>query len=175
MNKTVGIMVILSVTVFVYGLGQSRAELAKFSSDQAALAVNFHGSTFMLTKDNLDICILDGNDTIRVRGSELKKWPGEEYNRSRVIETQTSKTIQMSFSLLSDSGDTAVCGSFGLKPRPDWIWYVDFRLAQRNPSHYCMGCMGSFSFPLQVCCCDSVVDSLYVILGGNSITNPVEY
>jgi hypothetical protein len=44
-----------------------------------------------------------------------------------------------------------------------------------NPTQYCLGCLGSRSFPLSVAYRRVAADSVWVTWGGNSISNPVVY
>jgi hypothetical protein len=76
-----------------------------------------------------------------------------------------------------DSNGALVSGGrIALDLRKDWGWGIDIYHTDRNPYHMCMGCFGYESFPiLGSAYLTGDGDSVFVIWGGNSISNPVEY
>lgn len=70
---------------------------------------------------------------------------------------------------------TASDGTISLPARSDWSWGVDITIDSLNPTRFCFGCMGSQSFPLDARFRRNARDSVWVVWGGNSISNPVIY
>lgn len=59
--------------------------------------------------------------------------------------------------------------------RPDFGWELSFRRASSDPTAMCFGCFGATAFPLGASLQVTAADSLWVVWGGNSISNPVVY
>jgi hypothetical protein len=72
-------------------------------------------------------------------------------------------------------------GSFKIGLKEDWGWGVFFRVdsIDADPMYGCMGCMYYVSFSIDQAALDSTSflknDSIYAVVGGNSISHPVIY
>ncbi|HEX5131442.1 MAG TPA: hypothetical protein VFX92_03025 [Candidatus Krumholzibacteria bacterium] len=91
------------------------------------------------------------------------------------FDTATSGTFRINFVLLSDGVETTTRGTVDIPLRGDWGWSIDFWLMEEDPADLCFGCSGSTAFDV-----DSLPGldpgvKLWVVWGGNSISNPVTY
>jgi hypothetical protein len=91
------------------------------------------------------------------------------------FETATSGNFKIGFELLSEGKKTATSGTVNMPLRGDWSWHVSFHLATTDPSIMCFGCTGSSSYDLDPMLGFDPDVRLWVVWGGNSITNPVVY
>ena len=87
--------------------------------------------------------------------------------------------MTISFSFLNESSELSD-GEFELELREDWHWSVNFQIgsADYNPLNQCFGCQFYESFKLNSIALsnqETEADSLYVVLGGNYISEPVIY
>ena len=87
--------------------------------------------------------------------------------------------MNVSFSFLNESSELSD-GEFELELREDWQWSVNFQIdsADYNPLNECFGCQFYESFDLNpeaLTNSETEADSLYVVLGGNYISEPVIY
>ena len=100
----------------------------------------------------------------QVSGADLR--PSGEYAQphSDWLATPVDGAITVRFSLGSESEGEVV-----LEARADWEWEVQFHIAGTDPFDQCFGCVGSATFPLS----DREDVRLYVVWGGNSISDPV--
>lgn len=91
------------------------------------------------------------------------------------LETGSAGTLHIDFALLADGVPSETSGSIGLPLKPDWRWGVDFHIAVEDPMQQCFGCFGSRSFELDPALGFDEGLMLWVVWGGNSISNPVVY
>lgn len=94
---------------------------------------------------------------------------------SSEFSTETSGNIDISFLILDSLLDTISSGSINLPIKSDWSWGVGLHITDSNPYNTCFGCTDSKSFILNESYIDSLYDSVFVVWGGNSIKNPVDY
>lgn len=140
----------------------------------ARLQLNLINPSFSI--DNIIVTAKDGGLT-RVLDSDNFRVNGSGY-KSDWINTRKSGKIDISFRIwdgISRSTDPDLEGSLELELKPDWYWSIDFVVAESNPALYCMGCSGSVGFELPSPLQSEQGDSLFLIWGGNSISNPVIY
>ena len=91
------------------------------------------------------------------------------------LPTGSSGTMHITVALYSAAGKTETTGSLDLSLRKDWRWGVDIFIQEHDPTEYCFGCFGVKSYELDpVLGYDDEV-RLYIVWGGNSISNPVDY
>jgi hypothetical protein len=93
-------------------------------------------------------------------------------NLSRNFETMDRGNLHMDVVLARSPGDTVAHGALDLTLRSDWRYGVEISLADSNPTRFCFGCIGSRSFVVSP---TLSVDSLFLVWGGNSISDPVIY
>lgn len=87
----------------------------------------------------------------------------------------TPGPIDVAFELRDSTGAVVAGGQVPLPPRTDWRWDVYFFNVTQDPRSTCLGCSGAFSFSLAAGYQAPGRDSLWVVWGGNSISNPVIY
>jgi hypothetical protein len=73
------------------------------------------------------------------------------------------------------SGRATTKAAVNLDLRGDFRYGVDCVVAEENPYPDCLGCFGSEAAPLAPGLGLSPSDSLFVLWGGNSIGDPVDY
>jgi len=96
-------------------------------------------------------------------------------NYTREYRTPTAGTLTVEASLEDEQGNAIALGRTELQIRKDWIWNVDIWLSERDPTEWCMGCLGRAAFPVPDTLIPGVPDSLYLVWGGNRISKPVVY
>ena len=88
--------------------------------------------------------------------------------------TRSAGALELTYRF-ADAAGTVSTGSIALPLRPDWRWGVDLIAATTDPRVGCFGCSGSRAFPIAPAYRSPGRDSLWVVWGGNSISNPVIY
>ena len=134
---------------------ESRLRLAVLSWTDDALPLH-----------DLAIEVQAGDTLHPVSGSDLR--PSDEYGQphSEWLDIPAEGAVIVRFTLGSESDGEVV-----IEARPDWEWEVQFHIATTDPFDQCFGCVGSEAFPL-----NSREDvHLYVVWGGNSISDPVVF
>jgi hypothetical protein len=76
---------------------------------------------------------------------------------------------------LESAGAVLSAGTVTLPRRRDWRWNVTVQSATTDPNLECFGCVGSQAFPLAAEYRAPDRDSIWVVWGGNSISDPVIY
>lgn len=93
---------------------------------------------------------------------------------TREFETRTSGSLDIE--VMVESGAEMVArGTLDLPLDPDWRWSVQIFLREENPHDTCIGCFGYRAFPVDEAYRTSPAESLWMIWGGNSISNPIVY
>jgi len=143
------------------------------SEDRALVQVKFYKDT-LLTRDMITITIDDGESRWRFGPSCLRSYLGAW--SSPEIETRNEGTLLVKYQCKDPEGALVSGGQLKLGLREDWRWGIDIFHSEQNPYHTCFGCFGYKSFPiLNPAYMSSDSDSVFVVWGGNSISNPVEY
>jgi hypothetical protein len=114
-----------------------------------------------LTRDALTVRFNDGTGWREINGPDL---PGPHH-------TVNTGELHIEFAVID--ADTLAADAFMLPLRLDWIHGVRVVLATENPSDECLGCTDSWSVPLRRSL--EGVDSAFVLIGGNSLSDPVVY
>lgn len=83
--------------------------------------------------------------------------------------------LEVAFIILDGSYESTTDGVLELPLKPDWRWWIDFHITENDPIHTCWGCMGSIEYDLDPALGYDESMKLYVVWGGNSISNPVIY
>ena len=143
-------------------------------SEKRALAqVRFFNDS-LLTKDMIAITVDDGQSLWRFGPSALNLYAGAWAIPE--LETRNEGTLLVKYRFRDPDGVVVSEGQVTVGLRRDWRWGIDIFHTGRNPYRWCMGCFGYKSFPiLNSAYMTSDTDSVFVIWGGNSISNPVEY
>ena len=91
------------------------------------------------------------------------------------ISTKTSGTLMIDVSIRVDGTETGTHGTIQLPLKKDWRWGIDLFIREDDPISGCFGCVGSQSYDLDPILGYDEKERLYVLWGGNWISNPVEY
>jgi hypothetical protein len=143
------------------------------SENRALAQVKLYNDT-LLTKDMVAITVNDGQSEWRFGPSALHLYVGAWAIPE--LETRNKGTMIVTYQFRDPDGAVISEGQVMVGLRRDWLWGIDIFHTGRNPYRGCMGCFGYRSFPiLDPAYMASDSDSVFVIWGGNSIRNPVEY
>lgn len=93
-----------------------------------------------------------------------------------VREFETAGSGELVVGVELRDGQTVVGqGQQRIQLRSDWRWELSVLIDSVNPLHGCFGCFSAAAFPVAPAYRRSPADSLWLVLGGNSISNPVVY
>ena len=127
-----------------------------------------------LTLDMLTVTVRDGQRVWEWHGSDFRTTSGNATPHTPEIATRTSGDAEVRFRL--QAGEEVVSeGAIILPLRQDWRWGVDIHSATTDPKLQCFGCVGSRAFALAPAYRSVNRDSIWLVWGGNSISNPVVY
>jgi len=139
---------------------------------KSEVSFSFHRDTSRgLTTDLVHVRFTDGFIERTLDGRHFRTSAQSGTPRTDDFATQDHGTLSGEVWLLS-AGDTIAAGRIELPLRDDWRWGVGIFVADSNPMKYCFGCFGSRSFKAAP---GAPGDSLFLVWGGNSISNPVDY
>ena len=91
------------------------------------------------------------------------------------VSTIGSGTLKIDVSIRVDGTETQTNGTIELPLKKDWRWGVYLFIQEKDPISDCCGCMGSESHDLDPILGYGGNERLYIVWGGNSISNPVDY
>jgi hypothetical protein len=120
--------------------------------------------------------------TLRDR-DRLLTWHGTDF-RSRPENATPSTGDQDIFTSgpdlalnyqLESGGEVLSSGSLSLPRRSDWRWGVTIWARTTDPLEGCFGCFDSAAFPLEQAFRAVDRDSVWLLWGGNSISDPAIY
>lgn len=114
-----------------------------------------------------------GDWTMVVNGDEIGT--PESPNHSREYRTPEAGTLRIEAVLKRPGEATLATGTIELEIRDDWIWGVSIFLTDENPTRTCFGCIGYKAFAIPEGLTGEPQDSLFMVWGGNSISDPVVY
>ncbi len=157
---------------FVYSLGIAVTGSACGDADQASVNYTF----FEDPGFSVDLVVLefsDGSLTRRLTGDDFDDEMGSRRD-TRDFETRTTGELVTSFWLLQGS-DTLSSGELSIDLRSDWAWNISFFRADESPSGTCFGCVGAEPYKLAAAAQSAPTDSLWLVWGGNSISDPVVF
>lgn len=121
--------------------------------------------------------------TVTVRdGHRMWQWDGDDFRATRdnatphtpEVPTRTRGEAEVNFRLRTTDAIVSQ-GTVTLPLREDWQWSVSIHPATRDPKLECFGCVGSRAFPLAPAARPAGRDSIWLVWGGNYISNPVIY
>ncbi len=169
----------LAVVLAIFGIvvltacGGDSNETTESDGEPAALArfvaIGWPDGTIAL--DWLTIRFSAGDNLQTVQGPQLTVDDDYAQSHSKWFPTDTTGTLTVDFKLTSPSLGPLSEGRVELELRNDWRWEVQFHLSEHDPTERCFGCVGAESSPLAT----DDTPSLWVVWGGNSISNPVVY
>jgi hypothetical protein len=93
---------------------------------------------------------------------------------TREFGTGTTGELVTSFWVVQGS-DTLSSGELRIDLRPDWRWNISFFREDEDPSDRCFGCVGAAAYELGAVLQTVPADSLWLVWGGNSISDPVVF
>jgi hypothetical protein len=142
------------------------------SADQASVSYTF----FEEPGFSVDFVVLefsDGSLTRQLTGDDFEAETGSRRD-TQAFRTRTTGELVTSFWLLQGP-DTLSSGELRLDLRSDWTWNISFFRADVNPSGTCFGCVGATPYELEAPAQTAPSDSLWLVWGGNSISDPVVF
>jgi hypothetical protein len=123
----------------------------------------------------LSVTVRDGERVIRWDGADFQPELPVGTPATPEVEIATSgPDLTLTYRLESEAGLLSA-GSVTLPRRSDWRWHVTISAATTDPALLCFGCVGSHAFGLPEAFRVPERDSIWVVWGGNSISNPVVY
>jgi hypothetical protein len=127
-----------------------------------------------VTLDMLDVTLEIGDRRTRWTGANFQADASQAQPHTGVVDTPTRGEATVRFTLRD--GPTLVSqGAVTIPLQSDWRWRVDLIQQTTDPEGACFGCIGSQAFPLAPAYRATGRDSLWVVWGGNSISDPVIY
>jgi hypothetical protein len=127
-----------------------------------------------LAVDMLSVTVRDGDRIWTWHGSDFRGTVESPTPGTPPRVTRTNGTLEVSFALEA-SDKTVSSGSITLPLREDWVWGVTVTAATTDPQEGCFGCFGSKAFPLAEGYRTPEGDSIWLVWGGNSISDPAIY
>jgi hypothetical protein len=104
-----------------------------------------------------------------------RAWHFEGVATTGTLQTPLHGEMRVSFTLRRPNGDTISSGGKTVRLRPDRVVGFLITTATVNPSLMCLSCGGAVAFPLSESFRVAGRDSVWIVWGGNSISNPVLY
>jgi hypothetical protein len=127
-----------------------------------------------LTPAMLAVTVEDGTRRWSWTGADFTTGPESGIPVTPWIHTGTSGEARFSFELRD--GDVMISsGSINLPLQDNWQWTVDLMARTTDPDPNCLGCSGAVAFPIAKAYRTDPRDSLWLVWGGNSISNPSIY
>lgn len=137
---------------------------AACQGSEARVGVHYRSNT-VLPRDLFTVQIQDGGRVRTLRGAELD---------GRELSTATSGSLRFGYRAVSSTTIVSE-GSVEVPLRNDWRYGFDIFVDSLDPRRGCFGCIGAKPFPLAAGFRRSAKDSVWIVWGGNSISNPAVY
>lgn len=142
--------------------------------DEARVKVGFHEHGD-LAISMLRVSVSDGFHSYELRPENFNSNGESQPYHSPELPTLTKGTLRFAYALVEPSGDTVSGGSVDLPLKRDWSYFIDIQADSADPTRFCFGCQGSRPFHLAPQYREPAFDSIYVVWGGNYISDPVIY
>jgi len=127
-----------------------------------------------LALEMLTVTVREGHRTWQWHGDDFRSTRDNATPHTSEISTSTRGEVEVRFRF--QTGNQILSeGTVTLPLREDWRWGVDIHAATTDPRLQCFGCFGSRAFALAADFRPVNRDSIWVVWGGNSISNPVIY
>jgi hypothetical protein len=148
-----------------------------FGTDEEPAEIQFTVQNF--SSDELSITTTGTKNDLNLSKSDFTNNNSESLGSTNSFSTDIDGLMTVSFTFINNNNILSE-GEFEIDLREDWQWSVNFQIgtADYNPLDTCFGCQFYESFelnPESLSSSESEADSLYVILGGNFISEPVVY
>jgi hypothetical protein len=145
------------------------AGIAGCNNDEAEVSLSVN-SRAPVTPEVVQVSVSDGARTWTFTGEDFVRGDGRP-----TIATRTRGTLSVMALVRAPGEFPAYSRSFGLPLQPDWRWDIVLIPAATDPTATCLGCQGAAAIPLPESLRAEGRDSLYIVWGGNSISDPVVY
>jgi hypothetical protein len=123
----------------------------------------------------LTVTVRDRDRVIEWTGAAFQVTPAHATPSTPEATVEASgPDLEVAFQLVGE-GAVLSAGTLPLPRRRDWRWNVSIQAAATDPALACFGCVGSQAFPLVAGFRAADRDSIWVVRGGNSISDPVIY
>jgi hypothetical protein len=152
-------------------LGMAAASMACGNGDRAFVGYIFEDPGF--APELLVLEFSDGRQGRRLTGGDFGDRTGTRWD-TREFQTQTTGELVASFWLVQGA-DTLSSGELRIDLRPDWRWNISFFREAADPSATCFGCVGAAAYELASVLKTVPADSLWLVWGGNSISDPAVF
>ena len=131
----------------------------------------------VLNKGTISIVAFDNSEKWNFSGKIDSNYANGSYSwESQNYGTSTNGNVIILFEIKDDANSIISRGEFSIPLKEDWAWTVDISHSSLDPMVGCFGCFGSKSFSiLDSAYINNDNDSIFVVYGGNSISNPVIY
>jgi len=165
------ILPILFLSLFISGC-------SLFGSDEEPAKILFTVQNF--SADEVSITTTGTKPGLNISKNDFSGNDGEHFPGStKSFSTDNDGLMTVMFSFLNENSELSQ-GDFEIELREDWQWSVNFQIntADYNPLDGCFGCQFYESFVLDseaLSNPETEADSLYVVVGGNYISEPVVY
>lgn len=158
--------------VVVASLGVAVGVAACGTDDHSRVSFTFFEEEGFST----DLLVLEFSDGRRGRQLTGDDFGGATSGRrdAGAFATGTAGELTTSFWVIQDP-DTLSSGELRLDLRPDWEWNISIFRADRDPSETCFGCVGAAAYELGAALQTAPADSVWLVWGGNSISDPVVF
>jgi hypothetical protein len=123
----------------------------------------------------LTVSVQDDQRVISWSGTDFQSRPSNPSPTTPEVNIKTAGPDLGVTHRLESDGVLLSTGSVTLPRKSDWRWHVSIQVATANPLEVCFGCEGAQAFALVEEFRVSEQDSVWVVWGGNSISEPVIY
>lgn len=151
MRRIVAVLLVTAAAATCGADAPARVRFAVFGWDDHGVPI-----------ETLVLRIEEGGRTRVVAASSFAQTDGARGARTPWLETGSEGKLTISFAVAGRA-----VGELVLDLRSDWGWEVQFHLTDTDPGATCFGCDGSTSYPFDG------PTRLWLVWGGNSITDPV--
>jgi hypothetical protein len=127
-----------------------------------------------LTTGMLTITVKDGTRSWTWTGRDFATGTEDGVPATPAMHTGTSGDALVTFEVRNGE-DVLSSGALTLPLQDDWEWTLDFAARTTDPRMNCLGCQGAEAFPIAEPFRTAPRDSLWLVWGGNSLSNPVLY
>jgi len=150
--------VIIVLVTFLSGCGEKKAEVRfGYKTDQGSITLPELRVTVRNDLHTYDFIL---NNATRTAGP---------------ITTPKFGSMHIACTIFLGGVATNTEGSIELSLKPDWIWGVNFHIQENTPVDVCFGCFGYVEYVLVPALGFGSNMKLWIVWGGNSISNPVNY